>query len=338
MTEAIRVEGLTRTFGLTTVLAGVDLSLAAGEWLAVVGPSGGGKTTLLRLIAGLDTPTAGTVTLAGRPASGPGRVVVPPERRGVAMVFQGLAMFPHLRALDQVRFATGDRRRAGELLGRVGLAGRESARLDQLSGGERQRVALARAVAQRPAVLLMDEPFASLDDDRRGEMRTLVRDLLDGTAAAVVLVTHSREDALDLAGRVLVLDRGRPVAAGPLADVMADPPHAAAVRSLGLGQLLDGVADGDRAVTAFGPVVLDRPASGPVRLLVRPGQAITHVDGAPADVVAVELRPSDTGGVRRVAVVRAAGQTLRVEAGGTPVAVGQRVAVRVDGPCPPIPG
>ena len=342
MTEALSTTGLTRMFGTTTVLDGVSLSLGRGERLAVVGASGSGKSTLLRLIAGLDVPTAGEVTIGGATVSTAGRLVVPPERRGVAMVFQGLALFPHLRALDQVAFAApgrAGRQRAADLLARVGLGDRATASLDQLSGGERQRVALARALAQRPTLLLMDEPFASLDDQRRAEMRRLLRSLLDESDATLVLVTHARDDALDLAGRVLVLDGGRPVASDTLAGVLGDPRHEAAVRCLGLGQLIDGMADEHGSVaTPFGPVTLARPMPpGPVRVLVRPAQPRLAADGAGADVVAIEWRPPESGDVRRLAVVRAQGQTLRVEVPAE-VAVGDHVRVRVDGPCLPVAG
>ncbi len=337
MSEALGLTGLTRTHGETTVLAGVDLSLEQGERLAVVGSSGSGKTTLLRLIAGLDVPTAGAIRLGGRLVSGPGRLLVPPEHRGVAMVFQGLALFPHLRALDQVAFAArgpGGRQSAQGLLDRVGLGRRGSAPLDQLSGGERQRVALARALAQKPAVILMDEPFASLDDHRRAEMRGLLRSLLDGTDVTVVLVTHARDDALDLADRVLVLDRGRPVVADTLERVLADPRHAAAVRCLGLGQLIEGEADGNgHATTLFGAVTLARPAAGRVTLLVRSSQPRLADEGVGGTVESVEVRPPDRADVARVAVLRVGGERLRVNVGPRAVHVGQAVCVQIEGAC-----
>jgi len=343
VSELLQLTDVGRSFGRSAVLAGIDLTVAAGERLAVVGPSGSGKTTLLRLIAGLEPPTTGTVAIAGRPASGPGEVLILPEHRGVALVFQGLALFPHLCALDQVAFAARGRGgidKARKLLDRVGLGHRGDARLDELSGGERQRVALARALAQGPALLLMDEPFASLDDDRRAEMRDLLRDLIDPTGTALVLVTHSRDDALNLARRVLVLDRGRPVARGPLADVLAHPGHAAAVHALGLGQILQGrpTADDPAVVeTAFGRVHMTASAGGDsVHVLVRPGQpGLVDPDAMAieAEVVAVELRPPETCEPRRIAVVRAGGHVLRILANGRLPVVGDRVHVRIDGEC-----
>lgn len=335
MSEALRVAGLSRSYGPSVVLRPLDLELARGERLAVIGASGSGKSTLLRLIAGLDAPTGGEVHLGGRRASSAGRVEVPPDQRDVAMVFQGLALFPHLRALEQVAFAAKRRGRAEELLQRVGLGRRAGARLDELSGGERQRVALARALAQEPSLILMDEPFASLDDLRRQEMRGLLQDLLAGTEATLVLVTHSRDDALALADRLLVLDGGRAAASGTLEDVLARPGHSAAVRALGLGQVIDGrTEDGRVAETPFGRVELAEavPAGG-VRVLVRAGQAWAREGGAEgvATVVRPEV-PGRDGAVGFVATVSAGGQVMRVGVAGG-IRAGERVRVRIEGAC-----
>lgn len=148
MSESLRVKNLVRSFKGVKALDGVSFSLSQGERLAVVGQSGSGKTTLIRLIAGLETPDQGEIEIAGQPASRAQQVLVAPERRQVALVFQGLALFPHLNALDQIAFAARGRggiKQARELLERIGLGHRAAAPLDQLSGGERQRVALARA-------------------------------------------------------------------------------------------------------------------------------------------------------------------------------------------------
>jgi ABC-type sulfate/molybdate transport systems ATPase subunit len=222
------------------------------------------------------------------------------------------------------------------LLERVGLGHRSSAALDELSGGERQRIALARAFAQRPQLLLMDESFASLDDERRAEMRRLLRSLLDEVGTTLILVTHSRNDALDLATRVLVLDRGQPIAAGPLSNVLAEPDHAAAVRSLGLGQILEGHSIGNASAdTAFGPVALSHPAAiGRIRLLVRAAQPQISEEGVEAEIIAIELRPPETGSrVRRFGIARAETATLRIELGDHPASIGARIKIRIDGVC-----
>ena len=340
MKEVLAVTDLGRAFGETKVLSGVSFSLQPGERLSVLGPSGSGKTTLLRLIAGLEAPTDGIVSIDGKEVSRAGQVLIPPERRGVALVFQGLALFPHLNALDQIAFVSRGRGgivRARELLERIGLGHRATARLDELSGGERQRIALARALAQEPRLLLMDEPFASLDDEKRSEMRELLRALLESTQTTLMLVTHSREDALNLAQLVLVLERGRQVASGRLETAVAQPDHVATARALGLGQIVEGrIIQPGKATTAFGEVKLTSDIrSGIVRLLVRPGQPriCADGDGTEAEVVSVEFRPSDGREVRRIAVVRAGGESLRVFHQEAALAISARVRVRIEGEC-----
>lgn len=345
MSEVLRVSGLGRAFDGESVLEGVSFSLERGDRLVVMGRSGSGKTTLLRLIAGLETPTVGEIAINGRPASRGGAVLVPPERRGVALVFQGLALFPHLRALDQVAFASRGRggvERARSLLDRVGLGRRAGARLDELSGGERQRIALARALAQGPELLLLDEPFAGLDDENRGSMRDLLRSLLERTETTLILVTHSRDDAFDLARRAIVFDRGRAVADDVLESLLVRPGHAAAVRSLGLGQLIEGMAtaQGD-AETAFGMVRTGLGTKpGPALLLVRPDQPTLAEDGAgvEAEVIGFEQRPPEGREARRVALVRVADQVLRVNVRQRMLSLGEFVRVRIDGECDPVDG
>lgn len=192
----------------------VSFELENGEILALVGPSGCGKTTTLRLIAGLERPDAGSICLNGQEVASATRFV-PPERRGVGMVFQDHALFPHLNVFDNIAF--GLRRRkpaeikqmAGEMLQMVGLSGLEKRYPHALSGGERQRVALARALAPRPVLVLMDEPFSSLDTDLRLEMREQVRMLLKTMHATVIFVTHDQEEAMYMGDRLAVFQKGR---------------------------------------------------------------------------------------------------------------------------------
>lgn len=340
MSEILRIEHLGRSFKGAKALVDVSFSLDTGARLGVLGASGSGKTTLIRLIAGLEPPDSGEITIAGRKASQPGEVLIEPERREVALVFQGLALFPHLNALDQIAFAARNRggvRQARNLLEQIGLGHRASAQLDQLSGGERQRVALARALAQEPRLILMDEPFASLDDEKRAEMRDLLRSLLETRETTLILVTHSRDDALDLARRVLVLERGKPVANDLLETVLAHPRHVAAVRALGLGQIVTGeITEPGKANTAFGTVLTNGSnRTGCAKLLIRPYQpriAGNH-DGIEGEVVSIELRPPESRNVRRVAVVRAAGNLLRLFLDGHGLTVGSRVRVRIDENC-----
>jgi len=345
MKEVLRIAGLGQAFNGTNVLHNANFSLATGERLVVLGPSGSGKTTLLRLIAGLEAPQHGDIAITGRAASCAGKVLIAPEKREVALVFQGLALFPHLCALEQIAFAARGRGgipKAKDLLEHIGLGHRADAPLDQLSGGERQRIALARALAQEPKLLLMDEPFASLDDDKRGEMRDLLRSLLDSTETTLILVTHSRDDALDLARRVIVLERGEQVACDALETVLVRPQHAAVVRALGLGQIIEGETTALGEVkTAFGTVrTISGTKPGRLRLLVRAGQPRIRSDsaGVEAEVVSLELRPSEAREVRRVAVVRVEGNLLRLFVRERTVTVGERVRVGIEGECEPIGG
>jgi ABC-type sulfate/molybdate transport systems ATPase subunit len=183
----------------------------------------------------------------------------------------------------------------------------------------------------------MDEPFASLDDEKRAEMRDLLRALLERRETTLVLVTHSRDDALDLARRVLILDRGKPAACDLLETVVARPRHAAAARALGLGQILEAeITAAGEAETAFGNVSVPAAARmGRVRILVRPGQprVVADPDGIETEVVSMELRPSEAREVRRIAVVRVSGKLLRLFASDDGVCVGRRIRVRITGEC-----
>jgi sulfonate transport system ATP-binding protein len=195
---AVRTRGLTRGFDGRVVLDDVDLDIAAGEFVALLGRSGSGKSTLLRALAELDDGVAGS-----------GELRVPAER---AVVFQDSRLLPWTRVLDNVVLGLGGpdaRGRGSAALEEVGLSGRERAWPNELSGGEQQRVALARSLVREPALLLADEPFGALDALTRIRMHALLRELYDRHRPAVLLVTHDVDEAVSLADRVLVLDRGR---------------------------------------------------------------------------------------------------------------------------------
>jgi iron(III) transport system ATP-binding protein len=211
----IAVEGLCKCFDTTSAVDRVSLTLGRGTTL-VVGPSGCGKTTLLRLIAGLERPDAGEITIDGRLVSSP-RTLAPPDRRGLGMVFQDLALWPHMTAFANVAFGLHGRgagreqvsQRVDEVLAAVSLAGKAHRYPHQLSGGERQRLAIARAVAPRPACLLMDEPFSSLDPVLKLEMIELLTRVKRQLDTGIVYVTHNLDEALHLGDRVVVMNGGR---------------------------------------------------------------------------------------------------------------------------------
>ena len=211
--RSVAVEDLHVTLdGGAEILRGVDLSIAAGEWVCVTGPSGSGKTTLLRTVAGLVRPTSGRVALDGREATS-----IRPEKRRIGFLFQGRALWPHLSAsghLETVFRAQGmarseRARKAVLLLGRVHLEDKADARPGTLSGGEAQRLALARALAVEPGLLLLDEPLAPLDADLRADLETLLRNVRKSLKCTVLHVTHDADEAARLADRTVFMAEGR---------------------------------------------------------------------------------------------------------------------------------
>ena len=209
--EALRTLSLTKRFGPVVAVDGVDLDVHVGEFLGVLGPSGCGKTTLLRLIAGFEQPDGGGIEIGGRVVAGPRRNE-PPERRRIGMVFQESALFPHLDVAGNIGFGLSPRDRStrvDELVALVGLAGLQRRMPHELSGGQQQRVALARALAPDPAIVLLDEPFSSLDATLRAQLRGEVREILRMAGATAVFVTHDQAEALEISDRVAVMRAGR---------------------------------------------------------------------------------------------------------------------------------
>jgi iron(III) transport system ATP-binding protein len=269
---ALVLEQLTRRYGERSALESVSLEIAAGEILCLLGPSGSGKSTLLRLVAGLERPSAGRVILDGVEVAGP-RTFVEPERRRVGMVFQDYALFPHLTVAQNIGF--GVRRPAqaavAELLDAVGLPGRGDCYPHTLSGGERQRVALARALAPAPRILLLDEPFSGLDGRLRDQIRRDTLDVLRRTRTTTVLVTHDAGEALRLADRIALLERGALVQVGRPDELYRRPASLHAARTFGTVNLFAATCRDGRVDTPLGDFAGAGFDDGaPVQVCIRP--------------------------------------------------------------------
>jgi iron(III) transport system ATP-binding protein len=283
MTE-LSIAGLTKSFGPNTVLRGVDLDVESGNLIAILGPSGSGKTTLLRLLCGFERADEGTIRIGGDIVSSPS-IHVPPERRHIGYVAQEGALFPHLSVADNIVFGLPrDQRRAryrvGELLELVGLPAAYAIRPPQeLSGGEQQRVALARALAPAPAVVLLDEPFSSLDAGLRAETRQAVASALAAVGTTALLVTHDQPEALSMGHRVAVLWGGRLVQIASPETLYRLPVDPDLAQFVGEAVLLPGMARAGMVSCSLGRLALaGSVGDGPVDVLVRPEQIRLTVD------------------------------------------------------------
>jgi sulfate transport system ATP-binding protein len=233
---SIEATGITKRFGDFVALEGVDLHVASGQLTALLGPSGGGKSTLLRIIGGLEEPDAGQVSIDGREITG-----VPAQRRNVGFVFQHYAAFKHLSVFRNVAFGLEIRKRpkdeirkrVHELLELVHLEQFADRLPAQLSGGQRQRMALARALAVEPSVLLLDEPFGALDAKVRRELRDWLRRLHDEVHVTTVFVTHDQEEALEVSDEIVVINQGRIEQVGSPADLYDKPANDFVMEFLG---------------------------------------------------------------------------------------------------------
>ncbi|MFC9689096.1 ABC transporter ATP-binding protein [Kribbella sp. NPDC056951] len=289
MTSAgITISDLTVGYGGPPVLDGVSLQVRPGGTLAVLGPSGSGKTTLLRALAGFVRPAGGRIEIGDKLLTD-GQVLVAPERRGVGYVRQDGALFPHLDVTGNILFGLprAERRRAtqvGPLLELVGLSpDLAKRRPDELSGGQQQRVALARALAREPAVVLLDEPFSSLDTALRAATREATLTALTERGATTVLVTHDQAEALSFADQVAVMLNGRFAQIGSPAEVYEAPVTPEVGAFLGETMLLPGHADGRIVDCVLGKLDLAEPTTGAVLVMIRPEQLTL---GAPTGLTA----------------------------------------------------
>ena len=330
----LELAGLAKSFGSTRAVSDLDLAVEPGSICCLLGPSGCGKTTTLRLIAGLERPDRGTISLSGRPLSGPGRCV-PPEERRIGMVFQDYALFPHMDVAQNVAYGLGrrpDLARVGEVLGLVGLEGEAMRPVHELSGGQQQRVALARALAPTPDLVLLDEPFSNLDAALRDRLRQEVREILHRAGVTVLFVTHDQEEALSLADTVAVMRDGRIEQAGSPEEIYSRPASRWMAEFVGDMEVLPGVAADGRAVCELGSFSVSLEP-GPVDVLVRPESLVIGLQGTKHSAQAEVISRRFFGHDQLVVLRLPSGQVVRSRRLGYPAwHKGDRVHVWIDGP------
>jgi putrescine transport system ATP-binding protein len=275
----LAVEGLCKRYGAVTALDAVSLRVAEGEFFALLGPSGCGKTTLMRCVAGFETPDQGRVLLAGADLAD-----APPHKRPVNMMFQSYALFPHLDVFDNIAFGLRQQKkrrdeieaRVASLLDMVQLAAQGARRVNELSGGQKQRVALARALAPGPKLLLLDEPLGALDKKLREETQFHLKDIQRRTRTSFVIVTHDQDEALALADRVAVMRAGRIEQIGTPIEIYDRPATRFVAEFVGDTNLIEGQIErgaGAWFASPFGRLPLaacDLPHGARALLSVRP--------------------------------------------------------------------
>jgi iron(III) transport system ATP-binding protein len=286
----LEIRNLVRSFGGRRVVDGASLCVAAGEVTCLLGPSGCGKSTTLRIIAGVETQDAGDVLVDGDVISGGARHV-PPEQRGIGLMFQDFALFPHLSVAENVAYGLRGTRadraaRVDEMLSRVHMQRFAQAYPHQLSGGEQQRIALARALAPKPRIMLMDEPFSGLDNRLRDGIRDDTLAILKEADTAVLLVTHEPDEALRMADQIALMRDGQIIQAGKPYEVYTHPADLKAMTFFSEVNVLRGRAHGGQAETAFGAFDVSGIADeSEVEIAVRPQHVridYERSDGAPA--------------------------------------------------------
>ncbi len=302
----VRLEGLRRAYGAVTALDGLDLTLHPGELVALLGPSECGKTTALRLLAGLEDADEGRVVVAGRDVTG-----VPTNKRDMGMVFQAYSLFPHMTARQNVEFGLRLRRRSGsarraraeQMLDLVGLSAQIDRYAHQMSGGQQQRVALARALAIEPTMLLLDEPLSALDAKVRAQLRDEIRRVQLEVGITTLFVTHDQEEALAIADRVGVMRAGRLEQLGPPTQIYANPQTPFVAEFVGLNNRLPAtVADGEATVLGQRiPLVDTGFRAGAATALIRPeAVAVMAETGSQEGMAATVVASSFLGAISRL--------------------------------------
>ncbi len=312
----IKLNNVIKTFDSFRAVHGVSLEIGSGELVALLGPSGSGKTTILRMVAGLEYSDGGEIYFGDENATN-----IPVRDRGVGFVFQHYALFPHMTVGENIAFgmkvskvkrpAADIARRVDELLALVQLSGLRDRFPGQISGGQRQRVALARALAVDPKVLLLDEPFGALDANVRRDLRRWLRQIHDELGITTLFVTHDQEEALDLADRVVILDKGNIVQQGTPEEVCRDPRNAFVMNFLGDANTLEArVRDGKAFIQ---DVAFEAPqlTNGVAKVYFRPAdvQWLDEGQGIAATIARVIDRPDS----RRVLAITGAGEPIEFD-------------------------
>ena len=329
MDPIVELRGVSKRYGAQAALEDFSLEVRRGEFLTLLGPSGSGKTTILRLVAGFEQPHGGQILIDGRDA-----VDLPPYRRNVNTVFQHYALFPHLDVfgnvafgLEQKKLAKAEiRQRVRAMLELVELPGKEERLPSQLSGGEKQRVALARALVLEPAVLLLDEPLAALDEKLRKQMQVELKRLRERLGITFLFVTHDQQEALVMSDRVAVINRGRLEQVGCGEEIYENPRTRFVAEFMGIENFFEATAAGKsgewiRFAGPAGVALWAKDAGGvaegsPVTLAVRPEAvrlSLARPEPPPRNLLAgVVIEVIYEGGSRRWAVQVASGQRLLV--------------------------
>jgi putative spermidine/putrescine transport system ATP-binding protein len=337
---ALALNGVTRRFGEHTAVDNISLEIAAGELLALIGASGSGKTTTLRIVAGYENPDSGRVMLDGRDITD-----LPPQKRGFGMVFQHYALFPHMSVEDNVAFGLEARgiakatrlERARAALDSVGLGSAGKRGIQSLSGGEQQRVALARALVIEPQLLLLDEPLSNLDPTLRQTTRDELRAMLHRVGVSALFVTHDQEDAFAIADRIAVIRRGKLLQVGA-PDELYDRPASLGVASfIGRATILPAEPAGERMALTIGGVrrefTVTRPQSAgtgkPMLVVLRP-DALELLSADTSGAWLGEVLTRRFAGGTSVYRVKMAGDiTMEVESSKMKVREGDRVGVGI---------
>jgi len=346
--NSLSIAAVVKSFAGLSVLSGVDLEVPEGSFTAILGPSGSGKTTLLRIIAGFERPDEGQVRLGSQVVDDAHHRFVPSEKRRIGYVPQEGALFPHLSVARNVTFGLArEERRSGrvdELLELVGLAGLGRRYPHQLSGGQQQRVALARALAPGPEIVLLDEPFSSLDASLRASVRADVHDVLRLAGTTSILVTHDQDEALSMADQVAILRGGVIAQINSPSNLYRLPRDAELAQFLGAANLVVGTAHGPTVTTALGELDVaprnggsaagsEPEPAGQVSVMVRPEQLLlgdAETSGIASVVRSYEYFGHDA--VVRVQPDNGALPELVVRiTGGSPLAPGTRVGLTVHG-------